>query len=229
MNAYKILIIEDEQQIARYMQLELRHEGYLVEIEYDGRDGLRRIQEAEPDLVLLDVMLPGMDGMEICRRVRQFSQVAIIMLTSRDQTVDKVMGLDLGADDYVSKLADIEELLARIRAVLRNKKSQAKQLKTLVIGELLMDNARHTVTRADKSLNLTKREYNLLEYLLINQDIVLSREQILENVWGYDFIGDTNIVDVYVRYLRSKMDEPFPKKLLHTIRGVGYTIKEGNE
>jgi two-component system response regulator ArlR len=229
MNAYKILIIEDEQQIARYMQLELRHEGYLVEIEYDGRDGLRRIQEAEPDLVLLDVMLPGMDGMEICRRVRQFSQVAIIMLTSRDQTVDKVMGLDLGADDYVSKLADIEELLARIRAVLRNKKSQAKQLKTLVIGDLLMDNARHTVTRADKSLNLTKREYNLLEYLLINQDIVLSREQILENVWGYDFIGDTNIVDVYVRYLRSKMDEPFPKKLLHTIRGVGYTIKEGNE
>jgi len=229
MNAYKILIIEDEQQIARYMQLELRHEGYLVEIEYDGRDGLRRIQEAEPDLVLLDVMLPGMDGMEICRRVRQFSQVAIIMLTSRDQTVDKVMGLDLGADDYVSKLADIEELLARIRAVLRNKKSQAKQLKTLVIGDLLMDNARHTVTRADKSLNLTKREYNLLEYLLINQDIVLSREQILENVWGYDFIGDTNIVDVYVRYLRSKMDEPFPQKLLHTIRGVGYTIKEGNE
>jgi DNA-binding response OmpR family regulator len=229
MNAYKILIIEDEQQIARYMQLELRHEGYLVEIEYDGRDGLRRIQEAEPDLVLLDVMLPGMDGMEICRRVRQFSQVAIIMLTSRDQTVDKVMGLDLGADDYVSKLADIEELLARIRAVLRNKKSQAKQLKTLVIGDLLMDNARHTVTRADKSLNLTKREYNLLEYLLINQNIVLSREQILENVWGYDFIGDTNIVDVYVRYLRSKMDEPFPKKLLHTIRGVGYTIKEGNE
>src|SRR5665647_1579457 len=229
MNAYKILIIEDEQQIARYMQLELRHEGYLVEIEYDGRDGLRRIQEAEPDLVLLDVMLPGMDGMEICRRVRQFSQVAIIMLTSRDQTADKVMGLDLGADDYVSKLADIEELLARIRAVLRNKKSQAKQLKTLVIGDLLMDNARHTVTRADKSLNLTKREYNLLEYLLINQDIVLSREQILENVWGYDFIGDTNIVDVYVRYLRSKMDEPFPKKLLHTIRGVGYTIKEGNE
>jgi two-component system response regulator ArlR len=229
MNAYKILIIEDEQQIARYMQLELRHEGYLVEIEYDGRDGLRRIQEAEPDLVLLDVMLPGMDGMEICRRVRQFSQVAIIMLTSRDQTVDKVMGLDLGADDYVSKLADIEELLARIRAVLRNKKSQAKQLKTLVIGDLLMDNARHTVTRVDKSLNLTKREYNLLEYLLINQNIVLSREQILENVWGYDFIGDTNIVDVYVRYLRSKMDEPFPKKLLHTIRGVGYTIKEGNE
>ena len=229
MNAYKILIIEDEQQIARYMQLELRHEGYLVETEYDGRDGLRRIQEAEPDLVLLDVMLPGMDGMEICRRVRQFSQVAIIMLTSRDQTVDKVMGLDLGADDYVSKLADIEELLARIRAVLRNKKSQAKQLKTLVIGDLLMDNARHTVTRADKSLNLTKREYNLLEYLLINQNIVSSREQILENVWGYDFIGDTNIVDVYVRYLRSKMDEPFPQKLLHTIRGVGYTIKEGNE
>jgi len=229
MNAYKILIIEDEQQIARYMQLELRHEGYLVETEYDGRDGLRRIQEAEPDLVLLDVMLPGMDGMEICKRVRQFSQVAIIMLTSRDQTADKVMGLDLGADDYVSKLADIEELLARIRAVLRNKKNQAKQLKKLAIGDLLMDNARHTVARADKSLDLTKREYDLLEYLLINQDIVLSREQIMDNVWGYDFMGDTNIVDVYVRYLRGKMDEPFPKKLLHTVRGVGYTIKESNE
>jgi DNA-binding response OmpR family regulator len=229
MNDYKILIIEDEQQIARYMQLELKHEGYQVEIEYDGRDGLRRIQESEPDLILLDVMLPGIDGMELCRRVREFSQVGIIMLTSRDQTADKVRGLDSGADDYVSKLADIEELLARIRAVLRNKKQPVSQSNSLTLDDLVIDDRRHMVFRAGKQLDLTKREYDLLEYLLINQDIVLSREKILENVWGYDFMGDTNIVDVYVRYLRSKMDEPFDKKLIHTIRGVGYTLKAGSE
>lgn len=229
MNKFKILIIEDEQPIARYMQLELEHEGYLVEIEYDGRDGLRRIQESEPDLVLLDVMLPGMDGMELCRRVRQFSQVGIIMLTSRDQTADKVMGLDLGADDYVSKLADIEELLARMRAVLRNKKNPARQMKCLEIEDLVMNHERHSVTRSGQQLDLTKREYDLLEYLLINRDIVLSREKILENVWGYNFMGDTNVVDVYVKYLRGKVDEPFDKKLIQTVRGVGYTIKAGRQ
>ncbi|HWQ74769.1 MAG TPA: response regulator transcription factor [Syntrophomonas sp.] len=225
----KILIIEDEPQIARYIQLELKHEGYQVEITYDGRDGLHRIQQAEPDLVLLDVMLPGIDGMEVCRRVRQFSQVAIIMLTSRDQTADKVRGLDLGADDYVSKLADIEELLARIRAVLRNKRNQARQSKLLAIEGLVMDTERHTAFRDGRTLDLTKREYDLLEYLLINQNIALTREQILENVWGYDFMGDTNVVDVYVRYLRSKMDDSFDTKLIHTVRGVGYMIKADGE
>jgi two-component system response regulator ArlR len=225
----KILIIEDEPQIARYIQLELKHEGYQVELAYDGRDGLHRIQQAEPDLVLLDVMLPGIDGMEVCRRVRQFSQVAIIMLTSRDQTADKVLGLDLGADDYVSKLADIEELLARIRAVLRNKRNQARQSKLLAIEGLVMDTERHTAFRDGRTLDLTKREYDLLEYLLINQNIALTREQILENVWGYDFMGDTNVVDVYVRYLRSKMDDSFDTKLIHTVRGVGYMIKADGE
>lgn len=225
----KILIIEDEPQIARYIQLELKHEGYQVEIAYDGRDGLFSIQQAEPDLVLLDVMLPGIDGMEVCRRVRQFSQVAIIMLTSRDQTADKVRGLDLGADDYVSKLADIEELLARIRAVLRNKRNQGRQSKLLTIEDLVMDRERHMAVRDGQVLELTKREYDLLEYLLINQNIALTREQILENVWGYDFMGDTNVVDVYVRYLRSKVEEPFAGKLIHTVRGVGYVIKAGGE
>ena len=151
------------------------------------------------------------------------------MLTSRDQTADKVLGLDLGADDYVSKLADIEELLARIRAVLRNKRNQARQSKLLAIEGLVMDTERHTAVRDGRTLDLTKREYDLLEYLLINQNIALTREQILENVWGYDFMGDTNVVDVYVRYLRSKMDDSFDTKLIHTVRGVGYMIKADGE
>ncbi|HEX3011923.1 MAG TPA: response regulator transcription factor, partial [Syntrophomonadaceae bacterium] len=221
MSANRILIIEDEKQIARYMELELRHEGYMVEIEYDGRDGLTRVEENEPDLILLDIMLPGINGMEVCRRIRQFSQVPIIILTALDQTTDKVMGLDSGADDYVSKLAPIEELLARIRAALRKKNSNISHLKTLAIDDLIMDTAGHSVKRADRLIDLTKREYDLLEYLLTNKDIVLSREMILENVWGFDYMGNTNIVDVYIRYLRSKIDDPFDRKLIHTVRGVG--------
>lgn len=228
MSANRILIIEDEKQIARYMELELRHEGYMVEIEYDGRDGLTRVEENEPDLILLDIMLPGINGMEVCRRIRQFSQVPIIILTALDQTTDKVMGLDSGADDYVSKLAPIEELLARIRAALRKKNSNISHLKTLAIDDLIMDTAGHSVKRADRLIDLTKREYDLLEYLLTNKDIVLSREMILENVWGFDYMGNTNIVDVYIRYLRSKIDDPFDRKLIHTVRGVGYLIKEEN-
>ena len=199
MSPIRILIVEDEKQIARFLELELQHEGYTVDIVYDGRDGLRAVEQSEPDLVLLDVMLPGINGMELCRRIRQFSEVPIIMLTAKDETTDKVMGLDLGANDYMTKPFEIEELLARIRAALRKKDFSPKQGKKLMIGDLTMDISKHHVIRKNEVIDLTKREYDLLEYLMRNRDIVLSREQILENVWGFDYMGDTNVVDVYIR------------------------------
>ncbi|OCZ49834.1 response regulator transcription factor [Dehalobacter sp. TeCB1] len=222
----KILIIEDEKQIARFLELELRHEGYNVQVEYDGWGGLNAVKQKEPDLVLLDIMLPGLDGMAVCRKVRQFSEVPVIMLTAKGQTVDKVTGLDAGANDYITKPFVSEELLARIRAALR--KNSSRPEKNLILGNLIMDLSKHHVIRGEDSINLTKREYDLLEYLLRNKEIILSREQILDNVWGYDYIGDTNVVDVYIRYLRSKIDDAYDTKLIHTIRGFGYTAKEQN-
>jgi DNA-binding response OmpR family regulator len=226
MSNNKILIIEDEKQIARFIELELNHEGYNVEIEYNGTDGIVNVEQNQPDLILLDIMLPGINGMEVCRRVRQFSNVPIIMLTAKGQTIDKVMGLDLGANDYVTKPFVIEELLARIRAALRKNEEHSQIPKNLMIGDLIMDTLTHTVKRGNTSIDLTKREYDLLEYLIKNKGIVLSREQILERVWGFDYMGDTNVVDVYIRYLRIKIDESFDIKLIHTVRGVGYTLKE---
>lgn len=221
-----ILVIEDEKQIARFIELELQHEGYIVDIVYDGREGLKKVEEKEPDLILLDVLLPGLNGMEICRRIRQFSDVKIIMLTAKDEIMDRVMGLDLGADDYLTKPFAIEELLARIRVALRNRKNSTKLQKNISIGDLVMDISMHSVTRGKDIIDLTKREYDLLEYFMKNKDIVLTREQLLESVWGFDYMGDTNVVDVYVRYLRGKVDEGFNTKLIHTVRGVGYILKE---
>lgn len=220
-----ILIIEDEKQIARFLELELKHEGYTVEIEYDGREGLRRAEENEPGLILLDIMLPGLNGMEVCRRIRQFSEVPIIMLTAKDETTDKVMGLDMGANDYVTKPFMIEELLARIRAMLRNI-SQSKQQQNLVASDLRMDTAKRQVFRGAESIDLTKKEYDLLEYLLRNKGIVLTRDQILENVWDYSYAGDTNVVDVYIWYLRNKVDDKRDTRLIQTVRGVGYSLRE---
>jgi len=223
----RILIIEDEKQIARFLELELKHEGYAVKIEYDGRGGLNRAEENETDLILLDIMLPGINGMEVCRRIRQFSDVPVIMLTARDETTDKVMGLDIGANDYITKPFEIEELLARIRAALRNTSKSSAQLKTnLAAGGLRMDLSKHQVFRENESIDLTKKEYDLLEYLLRNKGIVLTRDQILENVWGYDYEGDTNIVDVYIRYLRSKVNDEHDTMLIQTVRGVGYMLRE---
>ena len=226
MASLKILIIEDEKQIARFLELELQHEGYIVEISYDGRNGLKAFEKSHPDLVLLDIMLPGINGMEVCRRIRQSSYVPIIMLTAKDETTDKVMGLDLGANDYITKPFVIEELLARIRATLRKREALPEKVICLEISDIIMDLSKHHVTRGSESIDLTKREYDLLEYLIKNKGIVLKREQILEHVWGFDYMGDTNVVDVYIRYLRSKMDESFETKLIHTIRGVGYVMKE---
>ena len=226
MNKTNILIIEDEKQIARFLELELSHEGYVVDIAYDGRSGLKKaIGDVQYALILLDIMLPGINGMEVLRRIRQSMSTPVIMLTARDEVTDKVMGLDAGADDYVTKPFVIEELLARIRAALRKKGLGMEDTPSLKISDLEIDISGHAVKRAGRDIELTKKEYDLLEYLIRNKGIVLTRDQIVEKVWGYEYEGDTNVVDVYIRYLRSKIDEDFDKKLIQTIRGVGYSIR----
>lgn len=223
----KILIIEDEVKIARFLELELQYEGYVVEQCHDGREGLEKALKNNFDLIILDVMLPSLNGMEVLRRLRQFSEVPVIMLTAKDEVMDKVMGLDIGADDYVTKPFAIEELLARIRVALKHKKASTQNSKEIKIGSLKLDLEKYTVIYKEELIDLTKKEFDLLKYLMENQNIVLTRDKILEKVWGYDYIGDTNVVDVYVRYLRSKIDEKYNEKFIHTVRGVGYMIKNG--
>ncbi len=222
----KILIVEDEEKIARFVELELSFEGYEVEKALNGRDGLEMAKTRPYDLILLDVMLPGLNGMEVLRRVRQFSSIPIIMLTARDTVVDKVSGLDGGADDYVTKPFAIEELLARIRSVLRKVGNVREESHKLSVGILTLDSNSREVEVDGHAVELTKREFDLLQYLLENKGIALSRDTLLEHVWGYDYYGDTNGVDVYVRYLRSKIEEPFGIKIISTVRGVGYMIKD---
>ena len=224
----KILLVEDEEKLARVVELELRYEGYEVEKAFDGRDGLEKALSGGFDLVLLDIMLPSLSGMEVLRRLRRESQVPVIMVTARDTVVDKVAGLDSGADDYITKPFEIEELLARIRAALR-KRPARQESAVLTAGPLTMDPERHEVTVKGTPVELTRREFDLLRYLLENKEKVISRESLLDNVWGFDFVGETNAVDVYIRFLRAKIDEAFGIKLIHTVRGVGYVIREENE
>lgn len=221
----KILIVEDEEKIARFIEMELSYEGYKVEKAFDGRKGLEMATSGDYDLVILDVMLPGINGMEVLRRIRRSSSVPIIMLTARDTVVDKVTGLDSGANDYITKPFEIEELLARIRNALRMNADNSSTDILTACG-LTLDIKRHLASVDGVEIDLTKREFNLLQYLLENKEIVVSRDKILENVWGFDYIGDTNAVDVYIRYLRGKIDEVFDIKLIHTVRGVGYVIKD---
>ena len=222
--AEKILLVEDEEKLARMVELELRYEGYEVEKAFDGRTGLDRALSSEHDLILLDIMLPALSGMEVLRRIRKSSNVPVIMLTARDTVVDKVSGLDSGADDYVTKPFAIEELLARIRAALRKKPARPEE-QTLTVGPLSMDVDRHEVTVSGQGVELTRREFDLLRYLMENQEKVISRESLLDHVWGFDFVGETNAVDVYIRFLRAKIDEAFGIKLIHTVRGVGYVVR----
>lgn len=224
--AERILLVEDEEKLARMVELELKYEGYEVEKASDGRRGLELALSGTFDLVLLDIMLPQLSGMEVLRRLRKDSQVPVIMLTARDSVVDKVSGLDSGADDYVTKPFAIEELLARIRAALRSKNGQGGQAIPLSAGPLVMDVERHQVTVRGQAVELTKKEFDLLHHLLDNKGRVLSREALLDAVWGFDFVGETNSVDVYIRFLRSKLDDAFGLKLIHTVRGVGYVIKD---
>lgn len=223
-----ILIIEDEKKIARFLQIELEHGGYNVAIEYSGNEGLRRASDGNYDLIILDLMLPGMDGFSVLKEIRKKSSIPVIILSAKDEIKDKVMGLDIGADDYLTKPFSIEELMARIRnALRRNIKANTKKIS---YDGITMDLSTYEVLRDGQKIELTKKEFDLLKYLIINAEIVLTRENILENVWGYNYIGETNIVDVYIRYLRSKIDEPFSNKLIQTIRGVGYSLrKEKNE
>lgn len=230
MKNYRVLIVEDERRIARFLQMELEHEGMSTAIEDNGRRAYERIMQGNYDLVLLDVMLPDMDGFTICRKVRELSQVPIIMLTAKDDIDDKVQGLDIGADDYITKPFATPELLARMRVVLRRQESQREareaQEEILSVKNLTMYPARHEVKVDATPVELTKKEYDLLEYLLRNKRTVLTRDQILSNVWDYDYMGDTNVVDVYIRYLRQKLDDRFQEKYIHTMRGVGYVIKD---
>ena len=224
----KILLVEDEEKLARVVELELRYEGYEVEKAFDGREGLEKALSGGFDLILLDIMLPSLSGMEVLRRLRRESQVPVIMVTARDSVVDKVSGLDSGADDYITKPFEIEELLARIRAALR-KRPARQESAVLTAGPLTMDPERHEVTVKGTAVELTLREFDLLRYLLENKEKVISRESLLDNVWGFDFVGETNSVDVYIRFLRAKIDEAFGIKLIHTVRGVGYVIREESE
>ncbi len=221
----RILVVEDEVKFARFVELELTYEGYSVTKAYDGRPGLEMAEKEQFDLILLDVMLPGLNGIEVLRRIRRVSSVPIIMLTARDSVMDKVSGLDLGADDYITKPFAIEELLARIRAALR-KQARSPQSHVLTAGLLALDPNSRQVRYGDIPIELTKREFDVLHYLLENKGIVVSRESLLENVWGFDFAGETNAVDVYIRFLRSKIDEVFGIKLISTVRGVGYVIRD---
>ncbi|WFA08172.1 response regulator transcription factor [Tissierella sp. Yu-01] len=223
----KILVIEDEEKLARFIELELKYEGYEVEKSFDGRAGLELVKSSPFDLVLLDIMLPGLNGIEVLRRIRQSSDVPVILLTARDAVVDKVTGLDSGADDYITKPFAIEELLARIRAVLRKKEviNEDSSSDIIVYGTLNLNTKNREVHVNDTLVYLTKKEFDLLQFMLENKNIVLSRETILDRIWGYDFSGGTNAVDVYIRYLRVKLEEPFGLKVFHTVRGVGYVIK----
>ena len=226
MERKKVILIEDEVKLARFVELELRYEGYDVTVCHDGREGLQMVTDGNYDMILLDLMLPGLTGIEICRRVRKFSNVPIIMLTAKDETMDKVAGLDSGADDYLTKPFAIEELLARMRVAFKHAHAGGAKKVILEVQGLEIDTDKSMVTVNGTVVDLTKKEYELLLYLVQNKNIVLSREQILNEVWGYSYIGETNVVDVYIRYLRSKIDEAFGIKYIHTIRGVGYYVKD---
>lgn len=225
----RIFIVEDEHRIARFLQIELEHEGFETEIEENGTRAYERIMQGNFDLVLLDIMLPGMDGLTICKRVREVSSLPIIMLTAKDDVEDKVAGLDIGADDYMTKPFAIEELMARIRNALRKHVPDQDGVpleERLQVKNLVMYPKRYEVEVDGEPVHLTKKEYSLLEYMMRNKCTVLTRDQILEKVWGYDYSGDTNVVDVYIRYLRAKLDDHFHEKYIYTVRGVGYAVKE---
>ncbi|NWF62275.1 MAG: response regulator transcription factor [Fischerella sp.] len=220
-----ILLVEDEVKLARFVELELSYEGYKVTVAHDGLSGLTAARESHPDLVIVDWMLPGLSGLEICRRLRSTGdQVPIILLTAKDEVSDRVAGLDAGADDYVVKPFSVEELLARVRAHLR--RTQEADADILQFADLKLNRSTREVHRGDRAIELTAKEFDLLEYLLVHPRQVITRDRILEEVWGYDFMGDSNIIEVYIRYLRLKLEANNEKRLIQTVRGVGYVLRE---
>lgn len=225
----RILIIEDEENLARFVELELKHEGYETEVSYDGREALELALNEDWNAILLDLMLPGLNGLEVCRRIRQVKTTPIIMMTARDSVIDRVSGLDHGADDYIVKPFAIEELLARLRAVLRRvdleDEGKAGKTTTVTYKDLTIEKENRIVRRGDEVIELTKREYELLLTLMENVNVVLAREDLLKKVWGYESKIETNVVDVYIRYLRNKIDRPGEDSYIQTVRGTGYVMR----
>ncbi|MER1999385.1 MAG: response regulator transcription factor [Lysinibacillus sp.] len=224
MTVNKILIVEDEKNIARFMKLELQHEGFNVEVCENGRLGLEMALTNQFDCVLLDVMLPELNGIEVCRRLRKQSDVPVVLITARDAVMDRVAGLDAGADDYVVKPFAIEELLARIRSVLRRVRKKDVASTKLTYKKIMLDDESYEVFLDKEKVDLTKTEYELLKYLMVHKNKVCPREQIIEHVWGFDSEIETNVVDVYIRHLRTKLKQDEP--IIETVRGVGYVMRE---
>ena len=225
----KILLVEDEKTLAKALKFSLEKEGFMVEVAYDGEEALQALAHEAPDLLILDLMLPKVDGYEVCRRLRRSSDLPIIMLTARNEDIDKILGLELGADDYMTKPFNTRELLARIKAILRRTgQAELAGRKTIRMGELQVDLIRHRVTVEEREIPLTAREYALLSFLASNPGRVYSREQLLEEVWGYDFCGDARTVDVHIRHLREKMEnQPAEPHYILTVWGTGYKFREG--
>lgn len=219
-----ILIIEDEQNLARFLELELKHEGYDVTVKTDGLNGLEKALDEDFDCILLDLMLPGLNGLEVCRKIRREKETPIIMITAKDATYDKVIGLDYGADDYIVKPFEIEELLARLRVIIRRHSSNSLS-NIIETHGITVDLSAYKVIIDNTEVDLTKTEFELLKLLIENENVVLKRETILDKIWGYDNEVETNVVDVYIRYLRNKL-KPFKlEKIIETVRGVGYVIR----
>ncbi len=220
----RILIIEDDQAILKLLQRGLAYEGYTVDTALDGRSGLNLSRDHQPDLVILDWMLPGMDGLEVCHRLRTGGEVPILMLTAKDTIEDRVQGLDAGADDYMIKPFNLDELLARVRALLR--RTQPERIPVLKFSDLTLDTGSRQASRGSRLIPLTAKEYELLELFLRHPKQVLTREVIFDRVWGYDFGGESNVLEVYIRYLRQKLEADSELRLIHTVRGVGYVMRE---
>ncbi|MFD2682076.1 response regulator transcription factor [Bacillus seohaeanensis] len=224
----RVLVIEDEKNLSRFIELELKYEGYEIGVAYNGRDGLKMALEEEWDVILLDLMLPGLNGLEVCRRVRQSKNIPVLMITARDSVMDRVSGLDSGADDYIVKPFAIEELLARLRAVFRRTANEEERasITTYKFRDVVVEKESRRVLKNGEEIELTKKEYDLLTTFLDNMNIVLTREVLLNKVWGYETEVETNVVDVYVRYLRNKIDSPEEDSYIQTIRGTGYVMRK---
>jgi len=223
---YRLLVIEDEEGLAEFLELELRYEGYEVNVAHDGRSGLDLAIKNDYDVILLDLMLPGLNGVEVCRRLRNEKETPIIMLTARDSVMDRVMGLDSGADDYVVKPFAIEELLARIRVILRREEKREAKPLLLTFKDLELDIESRVLKRGKELIELTNKEFELLLTFMRNINRVLTREMLLDQVWGYDYAVETNVVDVYVRYLRNKLNAEDKEQYIQTVRGVGYVMRQ---
>ncbi len=223
----RVLVIEDDEGILTFLRRSLAYEGYEVDVAMDGKSGLDIARDTPPDLVVLDLMLPGIDGLEVCRRLRMGGDVPIIILTAKDGVNDRVIGLDMGADDYMVKPFDLDELLARIRALLR-RSQPTNRPKVYQFADLVLDTGTRQARRGERVITLTAKEYELLELFLRHPRQVLTRDVIYDSVWGYDFGGESNIIEVYVRYLRQKLETSEEDRLIHTVRGVGYVLRQTN-